>query len=338
MGRARPRRRARRLGRGARDRPRAVGRSTASSPPGCGTRCTSARSSSSSAARSPASSAPPGATRSTSRSTGRRGSGGSSRCSAALLAVPALLLGGALTAVVWVVGAARLVGGALSPGGCPRAPQPRRGRPPLQRPGQRVPLPAHGPLPVRRAGVRDRPRDEQLALDLGRRPTGAAPRNRAGLSRAVRVVASPSPRSPPGSCAPRCSSDGGAGRRSISPRSTPTPCSARRSSARRSTSSGSSSSPGSLGQIALFATLWVYARRGPRFARESAAGPIGTGMLLGMLGLGIVWLVQLPFALLDLWWARRHDLTETGYLEWAFGHWFELGGDVRRRSASRCSS
>ena len=36
-------------------------------------------------------------------------------------------------------------------------------------------------------------------------------------------------------------------------------------------------------------------------------------MLLGMLGLGIVWLVQLPFGLVDLWWARRHDLTETGY-------------------------
>ena len=50
-----------------------------------------------------------------------------------------------------------------------------------------------------------------------------------------------------------------------------------------------------LSQVALFATLWVYSRRGPRFARESAAGPIGTGMLLGMLGLGIVWLVQLPF-------------------------------------------
>ena len=46
-----------------------------------------------------------------------------------------------------------------------------------------------------------------------------------------------------------------------------------------------------LAQIALFTTLWIYARRGPRFARESAAGPIGTGMLLGMLGLGIVWLV-----------------------------------------------
>ena len=81
-----------------------------------------------------------------------------------------------------------------------------------------------------------------------------------------------------------------------------------------------------LEQIALFVTLWVYSRRGDRYARESAAGPIGTGMLLGMLGLGIVWLVQLPFGLLGLWWARRHDLSETGYLDWASGHWFELGG------------
>jgi STE24 endopeptidase len=81
-----------------------------------------------------------------------------------------------------------------------------------------------------------------------------------------------------------------------------------------------------LAQATLFATLWIYARRGARFAGESAAGPIGTGMLLGMLGLGIVWLVELPFRLLDVWWARRHGLTEAGYLEWAFGHWFELGG------------
>jgi STE24 endopeptidase len=81
-----------------------------------------------------------------------------------------------------------------------------------------------------------------------------------------------------------------------------------------------------LGQVALFATLWIYARRGPRFARESAAGPIGTGMLLGMLGLGIVWLVQLPFTLLEVWWARRYGLTEAGYLEWALHHWIELGG------------
>ena len=50
-----------------------------------------------------------------------------------------------------------------------------------------------------------------------------------------------------------------------------------------------------LSQIALLAVLVVYARRGIRFVRESAAGPIGTGMLLGMLGIAIAWLVRIPF-------------------------------------------
>lgn len=77
-------------------------------------------------------------------------------------------------------------------------------------------------------------------------------------------------------------------------------------------------------QLVLLVTLWLYARRGARLMRESAAGPIGTGMLLGMLGLGIVWLVELPFGLADAWWARRHGLTRTGYLAWMFGDWVSL--------------
>ena len=80
-----------------------------------------------------------------------------------------------------------------------------------------------------------------------------------------------------------------------------------------------------LQQAVLLTTLWLYAKRGTAFARESAAGPIGTGMLLGMLGLGIVWLVQLPFGLARTWWARRHDLTEVGYVEWVFADWLALG-------------
>jgi len=79
-----------------------------------------------------------------------------------------------------------------------------------------------------------------------------------------------------------------------------------------------------LSQIVLVGALALYAWRGAAFQRDSAAGPIGTGMLLGMLGLGIVWLIQLPFGLLNVWWARRYDLSEVGYLEWAFGGWFEL--------------
>jgi Zn-dependent protease with chaperone function len=80
-----------------------------------------------------------------------------------------------------------------------------------------------------------------------------------------------------------------------------------------------------LAHVALLVVLSVYARRGAGLARESAAGRIGTGMLLGMLGLGIVWLVQLPFGLAAVWWGRRYGTTETGYLQWVFGGWLELG-------------
>lgn len=78
-------------------------------------------------------------------------------------------------------------------------------------------------------------------------------------------------------------------------------------------------------QATLLLVLWAYARRGAVFARESAAGPVGTGMLLGMLGLGLVWLAQLPFGLVALWWQRRYDVTELGYVEWLFDDWLTLG-------------
>jgi STE24 endopeptidase len=79
-----------------------------------------------------------------------------------------------------------------------------------------------------------------------------------------------------------------------------------------------------LAQIALLLTLWLYARRGAAFARESAAGPIGTGMLLGMLGLGIVWLVHLPFRIAAHWWTRHNDQSELGYVDWLFEDWAVL--------------
>lgn len=76
-----------------------------------------------------------------------------------------------------------------------------------------------------------------------------------------------------------------------------------------------------LAQVALLATLWIYSRRGAVLARESSAGPIGTGMLLGMLGLGIVWLVGLPFRIAAHWWTRRHDQSDLGYLDWIVEDW-----------------
>lgn len=82
-----------------------------------------------------------------------------------------------------------------------------------------------------------------------------------------------------------------------------------------------------LSQVVVLVVLALYAWRGHRLARESAAGRIGTGMLLGMLGLGILWLAQVPFGLAEIWWARRHDAAEFGYLDWLLGYWLGLAGE-----------
>ena len=58
---------------------------------------------------------------------------------------------------------------------------------------------------------------------------------------------------------------------------------------------------GVLGLLVSVAVFAVYASRGPGFVRESAAGPLGTGMLLGMLGFGLLWLAEVPFTLLAIW-------------------------------------
>ena len=82
-----------------------------------------------------------------------------------------------------------------------------------------------------------------------------------------------------------------------------------------------------LAQVALVATLWTYARRGASFTRESSAGPIGTGMLLGMLGLAIAWLVGLPFRIAAHWWTLRHDQSDLGYLAWIVEDWAILAAE-----------
>jgi STE24 endopeptidase len=81
-----------------------------------------------------------------------------------------------------------------------------------------------------------------------------------------------------------------------------------------------------LAKVVLFVTLFVYAKRGAVYARESAAGPVGTGMFLGMVGLAIIWLTQLPFSVAALWWERRHGISDVGYFESIFGEWLALGG------------
>jgi STE24 endopeptidase len=89
-----------------------------------------------------------------------------------------------------------------------------------------------------------------------------------------------------------------------------------------------------LSTVALLGVLAVYAVRGMGFMSQSAAGRIGTGTLLAMLGFGIVWLVELPFVLAGNWWDRRHGVSKVGYLEIVFGGWLGLGAQFVFLSAS----
>jgi STE24 endopeptidase len=81
-------------------------------------------------------------------------------------------------------------------------------------------------------------------------------------------------------------------------------------------------------QLVLVAVLVVYARIGVRFMKESAAGPIGTGFLLGIMGIALVWLVQLPFGLVGIWWSRKYDAVEVNYLDFVVGEFFALAGEA----------
>lgn len=80
--------------------------------------------------------------------------------------------------------------------------------------------------------------------------------------------------------------------------------------------------------VVLVVVLAVYARHGAKLMSESAAGPIGTGFLLGIVGIALVWLAQAPFGLFEVWWARRNDAIDTNYADWFFGEWGAIFGDA----------
>ena len=82
---------------------------------------------------------------------------------------------------------------------------------------------------------------------------------------------------------------------------------------------------GLLEMLAPVAVLAVYARHGQRLMRESAAGRIGTGILLALLGFALVWLAQVPFELAGLWWERRHHVVHEGYVAGVLGSFLGLG-------------
>ena len=53
-------------------------------------------------------------------------------------------------------------------------------------------------------------------------------------------------------------------------------------------------------EILLIGVFAAYAVWGTRFMQDSAAGRVGTGIFLAMMGFALTWFVQLPFEILNL--------------------------------------
>jgi STE24 endopeptidase len=76
--------------------------------------------------------------------------------------------------------------------------------------------------------------------------------------------------------------------------------------------------------VATIAALAVLVRRAPRIAWSIGLGPIGSGVIVGMLTLVTLWFVSLPFGILLQWWDHRHGLAPGHYLEWLIAPWATL--------------
>ncbi len=70
--------------------------------------------------------------------------------------------------------------------------------------------------------------------------------------------------------------------------------------------------------------LVVLVRRAPGIAWSTGLGPIGSGVVIGMLTLVSLWFVSLPFGIVLQWWDHRHGLAPGDYLAWLVGPWASL--------------
>jgi Zn-dependent protease with chaperone function len=79
-----------------------------------------------------------------------------------------------------------------------------------------------------------------------------------------------------------------------------------------------------VGTLAVVVALFVMAVWAPGFARNTGLGPVGAGIIVGMITLVVVWAVDVPFRLTEQWWYRRYDISDESYLAWLFSPWPEL--------------
>lgn len=80
--------------------------------------------------------------------------------------------------------------------------------------------------------------------------------------------------------------------------------------------------------VATLVALVFLVRKIPPLARATGLGPIGSGMIVGMLMLVVLWAVDLPFSIALRWWAVDHELARGGWIDWLLEPWAVLGGSI----------
>jgi Zn-dependent protease with chaperone function len=80
--------------------------------------------------------------------------------------------------------------------------------------------------------------------------------------------------------------------------------------------------------LVTLATLFVFAKLGPRIAAAWELGRVGKGIMVGTVTTLGTWTVTLPVGAVALWWGRRYHLDKQGYVSWALEQWPSLMSQV----------
>jgi STE24 endopeptidase len=83
-----------------------------------------------------------------------------------------------------------------------------------------------------------------------------------------------------------------------------------------------------LGTVATLVALVVLAVRLRAVAGRIGLGPIGSGVIVGMVTLTTLFLVGLPFAFAAQWWRARHGIAPRDYLSWLTAPWATLASEA----------
>lgn len=78
------------------------------------------------------------------------------------------------------------------------------------------------------------------------------------------------------------------------------------------------------GTLTTVAVLVVLAFRLPPVARRIGLGPVGSGVIVGMVTLTALFFAGLPFAFFAQWWGAHNGLARHDYLAWLVAPWAAL--------------